>query len=145
MVGTKCRSTGHIRFFINRKNKAQRAVLDFLLKEIERNGNGNAVISTQAGTVRTENISFADKFNRILYGIIDNARFRYTNHIHMTLQYGYGRIFISRCSRYIGDDIIHVILSRRNTEFGKTTDNIIAYFFFMMRRPGMSGKTFKFL
>ena len=53
-------SPGHARFFINRKDETKRPVLNVLLNEVQRQGDGNAVIGAEAGTVGTEDIAFTD-------------------------------------------------------------------------------------
>ena len=85
VVCRKRQGSGHIRFFVNCKDKSQRAVLNFLLYKIKRNCYGNPVVCAETRPVGTQNISFTNQLNRIFLRIKGYSRLSYANHIHMAL------------------------------------------------------------
>ena len=139
-------SPGHARFFIDRKDEAQRAVLDILLDEIQRQGNGNAVIGTEAGPIGVEDVAFADQFDFTGQGIEIDAGLSDADHIHMALEDRKRPIFAALASRNIGDYIIYFVLCYiGNAQFMETADDIIADAFFMVGRTRMLGQSCKFV
>ena len=123
------RGPGHARFFIDRKDEAQRAVLDILLDEIQRQSDGNAVIGTEAGPIGVEDVAFADQFDFTGQGVEIDAGLGDADHIHMALQNRQRRLFTACRSRLIRNDIEFLILHDGEAQSCQTIPQIIADLF----------------
>ena len=137
---------GHACFFIDGEDEAQRAMLDILLDEVQRQSDGNAVIGTEAGPIGMEDIAFTDQFDFTGQGVEVDAGFGDADHIHMALEDRKRPVFATLAGGDIGDDVIYFVLCDIGyAQFVEAADDVVANAFFVVGRTRVLGQSCKFM
>ena len=137
---------GHACFFIDGEDEAQRAMLDILLDEVQRQSDGNAVIGPEAGPIGMEDIAFTDQFDFTGQGVEVDAGFGDADHIHMALEDCKRPVFATLAGGDIGDDVIYFVLCDIGyAQFVEAADDVVANAFFVVGRTRVLGQSCKFM
>ena len=144
MIRSEMPRPRHPLFLIDRNDGAQRSVFLRMLHRDQNLRNADAVVTAEARTVCRQRLLRADKLDWIFERIVDYARLRDADHVHVALQDRARRSLAALRRREFRDDVQHLVLRHRAADLLKPFLQIVADGFLMARRTRNVRQCLKF-